>query len=177
MDYIRKIIFFTFFIGCIVNANEPTIEEVHKHVLQDISPILKNYKSYLALSRYKHFLPDLKFDFDKDFGKDLSISSDGGEIDLDMGSDNDFSYGFSVSWNLEGLFYNSDIVRVISSYEDMLQFKFNLQKQASKLFYERERIKKNIKLNPDKGELKIRLDEVTDNLNILANGLFRKEEK
>ncbi len=148
-----------------VQKPEPTLDEAQKAAIKNIENIIKDYPKILKNTKIKHLLPELKFNLDKNLNRDVTISTSGGAIDTNVGSDNKYSYGVSLSWDLKGLIFSQDYLRAISSLEDLTIFKLELLSKVSKLYFKRKKLQEDLKIE----ELK----ETTAELNNLTDGLYK----
>jgi hypothetical protein len=164
---------------------EPTVEEVQMAALTFFRVNPSRVDGYRRGAAWKALAPDIEVSMTRD-----SSSADRRLIDVLYTSNprfkdgKDFEYtnnaGYSVfvraHWGLDRLIFNAEVLDVTS----LVGVQESLLREITSLYYTRRRLLTMFTLNPpqSKGEAlteRIRLDEITSNLNALTGGYFAKE--
>lgn len=159
---------------------EPTVQNIHEHVVRAHQLDAKTYARWHKQSRLKALLPDFNF------GKDFSESNN---IDLDRGSTstpdqyifgpNDINKGwdFSVSWDLGDFIWTSSQTSIDSRQKIAADLRREFLADANKIYFERRQTQRKVLFEAHDNEalhfeLLIMIDELTGLLDAMTDGWY-----
>jgi len=149
-------------------ANEPTAREVQKAAIKyaEVSP--EKIKGWRKGAKYRSFLPQ----FDVSYDKTISYS----KSDFWVGP---YDWGLSFKWDLADLIWNPYQKDIDVRSRLMVQLRDDVLDEVTHLYYERRRLQAEFLLFPPEDakmrmDKKIRLQELTANIDALTGGYFSR---
>jgi len=162
---------------------EPGSREIHKQVIRYANVSKQKTKRWHAESRVAALLPNLSLG--KDYGTSNNVDLDrggtsdpdrfiGGPWNKDRGADID------LSWDLGDFIFSSNQTSIDSREKLMVDQRNDLLSEATRLFYERRRLQREIIFTieideNEHAEKMIRLEELTALLDALTDGYLSKQ--
>ncbi|MBC8413380.1 MAG: hypothetical protein ISR96_03970 [Nitrospira sp.] len=163
--------------------HEPSIAEIRDAAIRyaEVSPQkISKWRKSAAKSAW---LPDLRFAYDKnkDWQSSKYFYSTAKEKynDDDITKGNDHGWSVSMTWQLGELIWNSDQTSIDSRSRYMVQLRDEILNEVTRLYFERKRLKINMKILPSEHlkeqlEDELRLQELTAQIDALTGSYLTR---
>lgn len=148
---------------------EPTIHEVQEAALKYAEVVHpERIKSLRKSARLKALFPDFSIGYDKTINYDSSA---------DRYYVGPYDWGFTFSWDIGDLVFNEQVRLIDSNARLMVQLRYDILDEVTRLYYERRRLQTELILDsPQTPEQKLdkqlRLEELTASIDGLTGGYF-----
>ena len=167
-------------------AYEPTIQEVQEKAIEYAEVHPQKIKRWRRLSARRAILPKLSIGVNGAKNRTLSDSiwgSSSGKHHIgpdDKTVDDNLGWDVSLTWELGDLIWNSEQVDIDTRSRLMVQLREDILDEVTRTYFERKRVKIDLFLSPPADEKKrieqrLKLEELTANLDALTGGWFSRE--
>jgi hypothetical protein len=162
-------------------ANEPGIREVQQDAIRYVAADPERVHAWFTRVSLAALAPRrMQMRLDRDFRDNRNASTKdsivvSGRTDVD----DDALWQFLVEWDLSQLVFNPDSVRLSKQAIDIAELREDVLNAVTKIFFERRAVKVELSMNaPDDFSQfvrkRMRLDELTADLDALTGGAFSK---
>ncbi|MBN2053862.1 helix-hairpin-helix domain-containing protein [bacterium] len=167
---------------------EPSIAEIQKAAVEYAMIYPDEVARWRSGARNQALMPQVKVSVDWDvkdnegFGRSSNIEIDEGsvivgpdDLDYDEDKDNDWGFGVDFTWKTSEYVFNSDMLRVRSESENLVELRQDIVDDVTKLYFDRRRQQIDNLLHPPRSieeqvRNDLRLQELTAAIDALTGG-------
>ena len=160
-------------------AHEPSIREVQEVAIDyaDVHP--DKIKKWKEAARHKALLPDVSLGLDR-YVTDLYHWDAGQNPDVLQTGDDVISWDVTMSWDLGDLVWSTDQTSIDTRSRLMVQLRDDILDEVTRTYFERRRLLIEKHFSPpstarEKIEKRLRIDELTADLDAMTGGQFSKD--
>lgn len=161
--------------------HEPTVRQVHQAAIRYAMVHPDRLRSLLARARHAGWLPEFRFRYNRNTDDDRSTAfpTPTNPILTVRATDLDHRFEWRATWNLDELIFNKNELSVYREIKRLVNLREDVQKEITKLYFERRRLQVDLILQPPRTLLTrvrrmLRLQEVTADLDTLTGGYFSR---
>ncbi len=164
---------------------EPSIEEIREAAIiyAEVNP--EKINKWRKAAAYKAWLPDVKFEYEKNGGWQSSDYFYKDPIldkyvkDDDITRDRDKEWSISLTWELGDIIWNNDQTSIDTRSRLMVQLRDDVLNEVTRLYFERRRLQIEMLISPpmeikERIDKKLRLQELTSNIDALTGSYLSK---
>ncbi len=165
-------------------GHEPDIQTVQQDAIRYAAAEPERAQSWLSRSRLAYMAPRrIQLRLDRDFRDNRSATmKDQLEVSGRTDLDDDALWQFLVEWDLSRLIFNPDSVRAAAQAMDLAELREDVLNAVTKIYFERRILRMELATKPPKdfsvfARKRLRVDELTADLDALTGGMFSQRTK